>query len=140
MRKLTGAASPPQIQIVASTHSPMVAVSLESFFDTDHDALLDLDWDADNGVRIEQVPFAKLGTAENWLSSRHFDMATGYSEAAEKVYQEAAALVQRDINEPGAVGRRDFVSVDAKLRQVLSDQDLFWVSWRRLGARRGWLK
>lgn len=140
VRTLTGAQNPPDIQIVSSTHSPMVTVSVESFFDETQDSLLDLDFDRQQGVRLERAPFHKLGTAENWLSSRHFDMETGYSEEAENVYREAAALVDKDIREPGKVQRQDFLSVDSKLRDVLPDQDLFWVSWRSFGRKRGWIK
>ena len=130
----------PTIQLIASTHSPLVCVSLESVFDQERDALLDLDHDPSNGVGIEKVPFTKHGTGENWLLSRNFDLKTTYSEGAERELEAAAKLVQRDLQSPGSVKKAEFVAQDSKLREHLTEIDPFWVRWRRVGEKKGWLK
>ena len=109
-------------------------------FDQERDALLDLDHDPSNGVGIEKVPFTKHGTGENWLLSRNFDLKTTYSEGAERELEAAAKLVQRDLQSPGSVKKAEFVAQDSKLREHLTEIDPFWVRWRRVGEKKGWLK
>ena len=139
MEKLTAPTRLPSVQVIASTHSPLVCVSLEDFFDPEKDRLLDLDLDPENGVKLESVPFTKRGTGEKWLLSRHFDLKSTYSEPAEKALAAAAALVGREITEPGSVNKDEFLKQDRELRNTLSDIDSYWVTWPRIGERRGWL-
>jgi hypothetical protein len=84
------ATAPPSVQLIASTHSPLVCVSLEKFFHKQLDRLFDLDLEPAKGVQLEAVDFFKHGTGENWLVSRHFDLKTGYSEEAESALAAAA--------------------------------------------------
>lgn len=139
MEKMTGSAEPPKIQVIASTHSPLVCVSLEDFFDSEKDRLLDLDLDPANGVKIESVPFAKHGSAEKWLLSRNFDLKTSYSEPAEKTLAAASALVARELAQPGSVTPAQFHAHDEALRNTIPDIDPYWVTWRRIAEKRGWL-
>ena len=139
MAKLAAPNRIPSIQVIASTHSPLVCVSIEDFFDPERDRLLDLDLDPENGVKLESVPFTKRGTGEKWLLSRHFDLKSTYSEPAEKALA-AAALVEREIRDPGSVHQDEFLKQDQELRNTLSDIDSYWVTWRRIGERRGWLQ
>lgn len=139
MEKMTGSAEPPKIQAIASTHSPLVCVSLEDFFDSEKDRLLDLDLDPANGVKIESVPFAKHGSAEKWLLSRNFDLKTSYSEPAEKTLAAASALVARELAQPGSVTPAQFHAHDEALRNTIPDIDPYWVTWRRIAEKRGWL-
>jgi hypothetical protein len=139
MEKMTGSTEPPKIQVIASTHSPLVCVSLEDFFDSEKDRLLDLDLDPANGVKIESVPFAKHGSAEKWLLSRNFDLKTSYSEPAEKSLAAASALVAQELAQPGSVTAAEFKKHDLALRKTLPDIDPYWVTWRRIAEKRGWL-
>lgn len=137
MAALTTAA--PNVQVIASTHSPLVCVSIEEFFDTNRDRLFDLDLDPEKGVTLEPSPFVHRGTSERWLASRHFDLATSYSEKAERALAGASELVKREMQKPGTVKRSEFSEQDRELRQVLADVDPFWVTWRRIGEKKGWL-
>ncbi|MBY0505194.1 MAG: AAA family ATPase [Bryobacteraceae bacterium] len=137
---MTSSTTKPSIQLIASTHSPLVCVSLEPVFDPEKDVLLDLDLDPANGVRIEQVPFTKRGTGESWLLGPNFDLKTTYSEGAESELAVAAQLVERELSVPGSVKKAEFQTQDAKLRDHLPEIDSFWVRWRRVGEKRGWLK
>ncbi len=136
---LTGAGSGPEIQVICSTHSPLVCVSMESYFDGERDQLFDLDLDPLNGVRLEAVPFQKMGTGENWLLSRHFDLKTSYSVEAEKVLATAAKLVEEGTKNPASIKKAEFLRVDKELRTVLTELDPSWVRWRTIGEKRGWL-
>lgn len=130
----------PEVQFLTSTHAPLVCVSLEEFFDKDKDRLLDLDLDSKGGVRLEPVEFQRRGRASNWLVSRHFDLKTEYSEKAENALDSAGELVRKEMAKPGSVKKADFLKEDKKLRSLLGDLDPFWVYWRRVGERKGWLK
>ncbi len=130
----------PSVQVIASTHSPLVCVSLEPFFDDEQDRIFDLDLDPTRGVRLEAVPFSKRGTSESWLVSRHFDLKSGYSEEAEGALAAAAALIEREVEKPGGVKKAEFIKLDERLRTLLSDTDSSWVRWRSIGEKRGWLK
>lgn len=126
--------------MLASTHSPLVCVSLESLFDDVRDSLLDLDLDPENGVRLESVPFVRRGTGEMWLLSRHFDLKSSYSEPAEKATASASALIEKELRTPGSVKKAEFLKIDKQLRDILPDIDTFWFAWRRIGEKKGWLK
>lgn len=130
----------PSIQLIASTHSPLVCVSLEPVFDERQDRLFDLDLDPANGVRLEAVDFHKRGTGQDWLVSRHFDLKTGYSEQAEAAMDLAAKLIERELERPTAVKKLEYLQHDKRLREHLPDIDPFWVRWRRIGEKKGWLK
>lgn len=130
----------PSIQLLATTHSPLVCVSMESFFDAAKDRLFDLDLDPMAGVKVEAADFSRLGSGENWLLSRHFDLKTSYSEEAEIALAEAGKLIEREQYSNGKVKKAEFLKLDGRLRKVLSDVDPYWVIWRRIGEAKRWLK
>ena len=134
------ASQKPSIQVIASTHSPLVCVSLEPLFKDQSDRLFDLDLDPSKGVKLEAVEFSKRGTGEGWLVSRHFDLKTDYSEEAEKAIDGAAGLIEREMQKSGSIKKPEFQKHDHELRRLLPDIDPFWVLWRRIGEKRGWLK
>ena len=129
----------PSIQVIATTHSPLVCVSLEPLFDDGLDRLFDLDLDPAKNVQLEAVDFVKHGTSEGWLLSRSFDLKSSYSEDAEAAIDAAGKLVQTEIERPGSVKKPEFLEHDEKLRALLTDIDPFWVRWRRIGEKKGWL-
>lgn len=63
------------VQIVATTHAPLVLASLEPHFDTDRDALFTFDLDKKAGVvKVEKAAWRRRGDASNWLTSDVFDL------------------------------------------------------------------
>jgi 5-methylcytosine-specific restriction endonuclease McrA len=100
--------------------------SLEPIFDESMDRILDMDLD-NASVKIETVAFSKLGTGENWLLSRNFDLSSTYSEPAEKAIGEAGALIREDLKSPGAATQAAYLKLDRRLRDELPDDDSFWV-------------
>lgn len=131
----------PSIQVVASTHSPFVCVSAEPDFDSALDRIFDLDLDpAKSEVRVEATDFERMGTIVNWLLGRNFDMRSIYSEPGEAAIANASRLVGQDVKSRGSLKRAEYLTADAELRKHLMDRDAFWVVWRRIGEREGWLK
>lgn len=122
-----------QVQLVIATHSPLVMASVESLFNEKRDAWFDLDLSGSE-VTLTKRPFLRQGNICNWLTSEAFDLPSGYSKEAEKVLADAAL----------ALSKEDFDSQKAKelhyrLGRVLSETDPFWLRWRFVGEKKGWL-
>ena len=121
-------------QLIIATHSPLVMASLETQFDAKRDAWFDLDF---NGAAPELTrrDYTKRGDAVNWLTSEAFDMPSGYAIGAENAMSEAAlALADESFDKNKAR------ALDKRLREVLSDTDPFWMRWRFVGEKKGWLE
>lgn len=133
MGQLTGDA---QVQVITATHSPLVMASTEPLFDPNHDAWFDLDFDQTSAqVEITQRPFTRKGDVSEWLTSEAFDLHSSRSIEAERVLDEAARILSDE-----SIGKKQALDVDRRLREVLGDTDPFWLRWRYVGEKRGWLQ
>ncbi len=126
------------VQLIGTTHSPLVLASVEPLFDERTDAWFDLDLEPhDNGapwVTLRKRPFVRRGDAAMWLTSEAFDLGSARSLEAENVLKEAAtALSDEDFDTERAR------QLDVQLRAVLSDTDPFWMRWRYVSEKKGWL-
>jgi predicted ATPase len=122
-----------EIQIIATTHSPLVMASLEPIFDPEKDAWFDLNL-VDGKVELEKMPWSRRGGAEDWLISEAFDLHSTGSVPREQAIEEASKVF--NVAKPS---KRKFLEADKKLRAVLSDTDEFWIRWRFIGQKKGWL-
>lgn len=123
------------VQLIAATHSPLILLSAELSFDRERDAWFDLDLDrASSSVRLERRELIRRGTVGGWLTSEAFDFRSDRTPEAEEVLERAAVVLSDD-----SFGKEQATALDAELRAVLSDTDPFWVSWRFVGERKGWL-
>ena len=84
-----------QIQVIATTHAPLVLASIEPEFQEDRDALIHLHLEGDR-VRVENQPWAKQGDAVNWLVSESFGLRQARSRAAERAIEAAEAWMRED--------------------------------------------
>lgn len=75
------------VQLLVTTHSPLVMASCEDIFDASQDKWIDFDLVGER-VKTTRRPFEKCGTAEAWLQSEAFDLPTARSLNAEAAYQE----------------------------------------------------
>ncbi|MEM9459023.1 MAG: AAA family ATPase [Myxococcota bacterium] len=110
------------VQVVATTHSPLVLASLEPHFVQDTDQLLHLGYD-DDEVRIEEIPWANHGNASAWLESPVLDLERSTSPELERVLEEAHAF----LDDPRDSDTR--AKIDGKLRRLLPTMDPFWLQW-----------
>lgn len=129
-----------KVQIIATTHSPLILASLEPLFDETQDAMFDLDLiHGDTGqtphVEIRKLPWRKRGEAGNWLTSEAFDLKSSRSLEAENLLEKANAVMNSANFDAGKAKQ-----LDAELRQLLSDTDPFWMRWRFIGEKQGWLQ
>ena len=112
------------VQLIATTHSPLVLASIEPEFDDQKDAVWELDLVNDRVV-LRQFPWRRVGDVNNWLTSTVFDLSEPRGIEAEEALEEAKELLRRSLKPSLA----EFERVDQKLRRVLGDVDPFWIRW-----------
>jgi SpoVK/Ycf46/Vps4 family AAA+-type ATPase len=127
-----------EVQVIAATHSPLVMASVEPDFDALTDSWFDFDFvmDEKGPARVELTKrlFERRGDVSNWLTSEAFDLETPRSLQAEDVLKEAAIALS-DESFDADMARL----LDARLRSVLGDTDPFWMRWRFVAEKKGWL-
>ena len=114
-------------QYLVSTHSPLVLASAEPWFDAERDAWFDIDLAGDPPrVCLQRRPYVRHGTADDWLTSEAFDLATdrGSVEAEEAVLRAMEVLRQ-----PDPPGLDAVMEVHAELCRTLPELDRFFVRW-----------
>ena len=127
-----------QVQLIMTTHSPLLLASLEPVFDPERDAWFDLDLVPENGeasVRLARREFTRRGNAANWLTSEAFDLKNATSLEYERLMEEAAVALSDDSFDAG-----DACKLERRLHAVLGDTDPFWARWRYVAEKRGWGK
>lgn len=134
---MTSLARDASVQVIAATHSPLVMASVEPIFDAGKDAWFDLDFESagnQNAVVLRQRTFVRQGDAGNWLTSEAFDLQSSRSIEAEQAIERAAVAMSSD-NFSKAKAQK----IHRDLLKVLGDTDPFWMRWRFVGEKRGWL-
>ena len=115
------------VQIIATTHSPLVLASVEPVFQEEQDKLIHLRLEG-HEVRIEDLPWAKQGDAANWLVSDVFGLHQARSKEAERAIEAAEAWMRGDYGVlPKELGSRE--AIHAELVRVLAGHDDFWPRW-----------
>jgi hypothetical protein len=113
-----------QLQILATTHSPMVLASVESSFDANLDAWFDLDLEGQH-VELGKRPYVRLGEVGNWLTSDAFDLKEPRSLEGERAVRAA-----QDVLHAKRPTLAEIDAADQGLRNAgLPDIDPFWVRW-----------
>ena len=118
-------------QIVITTHSPLVMSSVECKFNPKYDQWFDLDLIDGNNVSLTNREYIPMGSFENWLTSKAFDLTTSYSMDAEMVLRKANELLKKD-----CVKRSEISQVSSELAKVLPEMDPYWIIWNAELKRR----
>ena len=122
------------LQLVISTHSPLVLASAEPWFDPERDAWFDLDLKGDPPqAQLTRRTYTLHGTAGSWLTSDAFRLATDRSLEAEQAILRAKAILRQNV--PPRL--EDVMAIHAELRATLPDLDRFWVRWNAFVESRG---
>ena len=123
-----------ELQLVVTTHSPLVLASAEAWFDPEQDAWFDLDLEGNPPqARLQRRSYTPRGTAGAWLTSEAFDLATDRG----SVEAERAVLRARELLRQPEPPLDDVMQAHDALRAVLPDVDRFWVRWNAFVERRG---
>ncbi len=116
-----------KVQIITTTHAPLVLASVEPLFDEEQDRLLVF---AAQGAKVSlnQVPWAKQGDAVDWLTSESFGLHQARSLEAEQAIEAAEAFMRGDVESlPEHLKTRE--AIHQGLRRVLAGDDTFWPRW-----------
>ncbi len=113
------------VQVIGTTHAPLVLASVETEFDRETDRLFNFELSRDGKVTVEEVPFAKHGDVAGWLESEAFDMKSGYSIQAEEAMKEANDFLSGH----GPQGEAARLEIEGRLRNALGGDDPFLVEW-----------
>lgn len=116
------------VQIIATTHAPLVLASIEPIFDESRDKLWTFELSADHQARLVSRPWAMQGDATKWLVSESFGLKQARSIEAQEAIEAAEAWMRGDI-QALPVGLGSPQAIDAKLRRVLAGHDRFWPRW-----------
>ena len=122
------------LQLVATTHSPLVMASAEAWFDAKRDAWFDLDVEGTPPrATLRQRHYLPHGGTGAWLTSEAFDLATDRgSVEAETAIVRARALLRDP--EPRLA---EVMAAHEALLAALPDVDAFWVRWNAFVERAG---
>ena len=123
-----------EVQIITSTHSPLVMASVEPLFAENTDAWFDLDLRGKQ-VFLTRREFVKHGDAATWLTSEAFDLKSTRPIEYERLVHRAAALLNKPSPHP-----RELEKIYEELVQALGPKDDFLFRWRAICEKKGWLK
>jgi hypothetical protein len=116
-----------QVQILATTHAPLVLASVESLFEMSQDRLFHFQQNG-HDVRLEEIAWSKQGDTVGWLTSEAFGLSQARSREAERAIEAAEAYMRREL----AVLPIDLQTSDQihqELLKVLAGHDPFWPRW-----------
>ena len=119
------------IQVLVSTHSPIILASMEGCFSDETDVLYHLAIDGSD-VGLESLEFHKYGDISAWLTSPVFGLRHARSRRAEKAIEAAKDLQIGDEVEPTKVQK-----ISDELMIVLAPDDPFWPRWITFAERYG---
>lgn len=116
-----------EVQIIASTHAPLVLASVETEFCENTDKILTFDLHGGK-VSVSEIPWARQGDAAAWLVSEAFGLRQARSADAERAIDAAEAFMRGDVQAlPDGLKTREIIHQE--LLQVLPGHDSFWPRW-----------
>ena len=117
------------LQILATTHAPLVLASVEPYWDESRDSLFVFEYDPKTKkVSLRSLDWAKQGDAVGWLTSPVFGLEQARSWEAEIAIEAAEAFMAGD---KGTLpqGMKTRAAIQRRLEQVLPGLDPFWPRW-----------
>ena len=123
-----------KLQLIATTHSPLVMAAAEPIFNPAVDAWFDLDLE-DDTAKLHRRDFEHHGGAEAWLTSEAFDLTSSRAPDYEELVDQAARLLEEDDPHPDSVKE-----MNNKLLESLDPiADRFLIRWQHICRRKGWI-
>lgn len=115
------------VQIIASTHAPLVLASVETGFCEETDKILAFDLH-EGKVSVREIPWARQGDVTAWLVSEAFGLRQARSAEAERAIESAEAFMRGDVGLlPDDLNTQE--SLHQELLRVLPGHDPFWPRW-----------
>jgi putative AbiEii toxin of type IV toxin-antitoxin system/AAA domain-containing protein len=135
LEAMTALGAPRNTQVICVTHAPLVLASLEDRWDSKLDRLFTLELAREQGVAsvaLREAPWLPVGDVNAWLTSDIFDLAQPRSLEAERLVQEAQAVMRTPGNGVASLG-----PILAGLSRHLSESDPLLARLEALAASEG---
>lgn len=116
-----------RVQIIATTHSPFVPLSVETLVN-ENDRLWDLDL-VDDDVKLSLRPWEVRGDATAWATSKLFDLKSVRSREGEAAIHALEAVTKRATVDPTSVTDEEIALVDGMLAKAMSALDPIYARW-----------
>lgn len=118
-----------EVQILATTHSPLVLASVESRFNPELDRLITfVPRKEKRDVAVVTEEWSKQGDVLGWLVSDAFGLKQARSREAETAIEAAEAFMREDFDSlPSHLRTRQ--TIHEELVRVLPGHDAFWPRW-----------
>jgi hypothetical protein len=117
------------LQVLATTHAPLVLASVEPYWDEGRDSLFVFEFDASaKHVSLRALDWAKQGDAVGWLTSPVFGLEQARSREAERAIEAAEAFMRGD-RERLPPGLKTRAAIQRDLERFLPGLDPFWPRW-----------
>lgn len=117
-----------KIQVLATTHAPLILSSVEAQVSKEQDTLFNFELDHNGHVRTVDLEWAKYGDASEWLTSEAFDLKQSYSRDAEILIEAADAFMRGDKDAlPNHLP--DELAIDAEMKHLLAGDDTHRLTW-----------
>lgn len=116
-----------QVQVVTTTHSPFVPLSVEKIVD-ERDRLWDLDLVGDE-VTLSERRWEVRGDATAWATSNLFDLKSVRSREGEAAIHALEAVTKRATVDPTSVTDEEIAAVDGMLAKAMSVLDPIYARW-----------
>lgn len=120
------------IQIIATTHSPILMSSLEEIFEIGIDAWFDLDLEEGKAI-LTKRDFHIQGSISSWLESEAFDFETEYNKVQEEIYNRARAILEGQSN---GIADSEIIDIDRNIMKSFHPDDIFYISWKAFFSNR----
>lgn len=126
-RSLIDQSKPQTVQVIATTHAPLVLASMETYFDEATDKLFLFEVEGKN-VQFRFMPWSVRGDACAWLRSPLFGLLQARSKEAEEAIEVAEKWMREERSKlPGNLNSQD--KIHERLTEVLPEFDPFWPRW-----------
>jgi len=122
----------PHVQVLATTHSPLVMASLEPFYKQESDRVFHFDLAPTGAVTLSTPAFRPLGEAGSWLTSEAFGLNSARSYEAERLIEQAKVALQKP-----ELPIETIREIHQKLHAQLKETDPFWKRWLFLAEKHG---
>ncbi len=117
-----------KVQVLATTHSPLVLASLEPIFDEEQDKLFLFELENEK-VSLDEMSWVKQGDTVGWLTSEIFGLKQARSQEAETAIEAAEAWMRYDDMNNFPEHLRSQPQIHQELQKLLPGHDPFWPRW-----------
>ncbi len=115
------------VQIIATTHAPLVMASVEPDYSEHTDKVFHFDV-REGVIHVDEMPWSPQGDAVGWLVSDAFGLEQARSKEAEVAIEAAEAYMRGESHETKALPTNR-ESIHQELTRTLPAHDHFWPRW-----------